>query len=284
VNARPSRRAGGPIRRTRTVRRASARLTPSRAGAALAMLATAAAIYGLAATSAFGFARLQIEGATITTNATVRSQLDLPSGINLFEIATEPLEVRLLEIPAIAKAEVSIGLPNTVAVRVEERIPILVWQTTATRFLADDTGLLFAVTGASPPASLGPLPVITDGRIASKAFEVGDLVDPVDLDVSRRLASLSPAQVGSATTRLRVTIDDRNGFVLRTVPSSWAAIFGFYGLSLRTPDLVPGQVQLLGHLLAKAGESTVETVILADDRDGTYIPRPTPKPSASPTP
>ena len=47
---------------------------------------------------------------------------------------------------------------------------------------------------------------------------------------------------------------------MRSVPASWVAIFGFYGLSLRTPDLVPGQVQLLRTLLAQAGEANVETV------------------------
>ena len=45
----------------------------------------------------------------------------------------------------------------------------------------------------------------------------------------------------------------------------------------------PGQVQLLTALL-KGREDSVETVILADDRDGTYIPKPTPKPSSSSKP
>jgi hypothetical protein len=58
------------------------------------------------------------------------------------------------------------------------------------------------------------------------------------------------------------------------------AVFGFYGISQRTPALIPGQVQLLSALLA-GREDTVLTVVLADDRDGTYIPKPTAKPSPS---
>ena len=60
-------------------------------------------------------------------------------------------------------------------------------------------------------------------------------------------------------------------------------MFGFYGRSQRTPAMIPGQVQLLTALLA-GREPTIGTVILADDRDGTFIPKPTPKPKASPRP
>ena len=57
---------------------------------------------------------------------------------------------------------------------------------------------------------------------------------------------------------------------------------GGYGLSVRTTELIPGQILALKTLLAQVGESTVATVILPDDRQGTYIPKPTPKPSATP--
>jgi hypothetical protein len=79
-------------------------------------------------------------------------------------------------------------------------------------------------------------------------------------------------------------VTDANGFVVRTVPENWVAIFGFYGRSLRTTELVPGQVQALHELLLKVGESTVAQVILGDDRAGTLIPKPTPSPSATKKP
>jgi cell division septal protein FtsQ len=248
------------------------------------MLISAGAVYGLASTSAFGFERLQIDGATITPEADIRSTLDLTTGVNLFQVTTDPLEARLLAIPAIARADVSIGLPGTVSVRVAERVPLLIWQVGSHRFLVDEAGLLFAETTAKPPAALGPLQTVADSRAASKAFKTGSTVDPVDLDVARRLVSLTPSDVGSAASGLRVTVSDQNGFAIHSIPSSWAAIFGFYGRSLRTPELVPGQVQLLGRLLARAGEPTVDMVILADDRDGTYIPKATPVPSPTPKP
>jgi hypothetical protein len=286
MTQRTVRRAGGQGRRSRRVRRSSAGLTPVRAGAALAMLVCAGAIYGITATSAFGYdpASLKIEGNSVVERDVIRDRLGLTDGENLFEIATDPLAARLAEIPAIARADVSIGLPAMVSVRIQERTPVLVWEAGERSFLVDREGLLFAELPKNPPAVLASLPVIFDEREASGSLRVSATLDPVDEDVATRLASLTPAQAGSSATGLSVGVTDVNGFVLRTVPASWVAVFGFYGLSLRTPDLIPGQVVALQKLLGRVGESNVATVILADDREGVYVPKATPKPSPTPKP
>jgi hypothetical protein len=248
------------------------------------MLLSAGAIYGLASTSAFSYSRLLIEGTTIVPDAVVREELALPEGENLFEIASEPLEARLREIPAVADAEIAIGLPDTVRVRIAEREPLLVWRVGERRWYVDRTGFLFAQVGPSPPPEAATLPVVSDDRSASLALRVGHTIDPVDLDVATRLGSLTPAQVGSSAAGLSVGVTDENGFIISSAPKSWVAVFGFYGLSLRTPDLVEGQVQLLDALLTEAGEPNVALIILADDRDGTYIPKASPSPSAPAAP
>ena len=56
-------------------------------------------------------------------------------------------------------------------------------------------------------------------------------------------------------------------------------MFGFYTPSLRTTDLIPGQVRLLRSLLA-GREATIKRVVLASQTDGTYVPRATPSPSS----
>ena len=48
-------------------------------------------------------------------------------------------------------------------------------------------------------------------------------------------------------------------------------MFGFYTPTLRTTDLIPGQVRLLRSMLA-GREDDVLRVILADDRSGTRRP------------
>jgi hypothetical protein len=134
-----------------------------------------------------------------------------------------------------------------------------------------------------PPEQAAGLPQVVDRRAASPGLSVGARLDPVDVDAATRLASLTPAQLGSGFEQLRVIVTDEHGFELRAQPGGWTAIFGFYTASLRTTGIIPGQVRLLGELL-EGREPTIQSVILADENDGTYVPRATPSPRASATP
>ena len=60
--------------------------------------------------------------------------------------------------------------------------------------------------------------------------------------------------------------------VLQPVGVPWIAQFGVYTPSIRTPDLIPGQVRLL-HSFLVGREQQVKTITLADDRNGTYVER-----------
>ena len=111
------------------------------------------------------------------------------------------------------------------------------------------TARLFALLGADPPAGAAGLPVIDDRRAASAGLSVDRKLDAVDLDAATRLASLVPADVGSSAVSLAVVVTDANGFILETRPKGWSAVFGFYTPSLRTTELIPGQVRLLRSLL-----------------------------------
>ncbi len=208
-------------------------------------------------------------------------------GANLFQLDTGPLEDDIGALTTVAEAAVSVRLPDTLVVRLEEREPILVWRVGERYFLADVEGTLFAVLGDIPPAETAALPVIEDRRESSESLTVGRRLDAVDFDAARRLASLVPADVGSSAERLGVLVTDERGFVLRSAPDGWDAVFGFYTPSLRTPELVPGQVRLLRSLII-GREPSIDRVILASDTDGTYTtkppPTPTPEPSASATP
>ena len=130
------------------------------------------------------------------------------------------------------------------------------WQVGADRYLVDEDGLLFArgrrdarprprpscrssTTSAWPPAAL-----------ASAAT-----LDPVLLDAARRLGSLRPADLGTAASRLEITARRRGGFTLTAEPVGWSAVFGFYTPTLRTTELIPGQVRLLRSMLAGREET-----------------------------
>ena len=247
------------------------------------MLASAAAIYGVSASSAFDYARLQVNGLEFTDAAAVEAALADVRGENLFGLSTAPLEATLETLPTVETARVDISLPGTLAVTLEERRPVLIWQVGARRYLADSDGALFALLGADPPAGAAGLPVIDDRRAASAGLSVDRKLDAVDLDAATRLASLVPADVGSSAVSLAVVVTDANGFILETRPKGWSAVFGFYTPSLRTTELIPGQVRLLRSLL-DGREQLVERVNLASETDGTYTPRATPsaKPSKAP--
>jgi hypothetical protein len=249
------------------------------------MLVSAAAIYGVGASSAFAYRSLEIAGATYTDEAAVTAAFDAVRGQNLFRLSTVPLEDSLRRLTTVSDVRVGIRLPDTMTVTLEERQPILVWRIGARDYLTDHDGTLFARLGEDPSEAGGVLPVVEDRRAASAGLSVGMKLDPVDLDAATRLASLVPSDVGSEAASLRVIVNDEHGFIVRAQPQGWNAIFGFYTASLRQTSIVPGQVRLLRSLLI-GREPLIERIVLADERDGTYVERPTPRPvpSANPSP
>jgi hypothetical protein len=237
------------------------------------MLLTAGAMYGVAASPVFAFRRLQIDDRRFTTEQEVRDALGLADGINLVSLRTDALAARLTQLTTVHGAGISVDLPDTIRVALDERQPIVVWQAGDRRFLVDRDGVLFASEADGPPDAGAGLRVVDDQRASAASLSVGMTLDPVDLDAATRLGSLTPADVGSTATGLTVLVDDERGFVVETVPEGWTATFGFYTPTIRTTDLIPGQVRLLRSLLGKVGESKVATLILADDRNGTYTER-----------
>lgn len=246
------------------------RPSPIRAAAFLGVVAATAAIYGAAGSSAFGLARLDLGEIRWTERAALLEAAAVPSDVNVFRIETGPIEARIESLPAVVSAEVRVALPSTLRIEVTEREPILAWVVGEVAFLVDRDGHLFASRPADAIAGLG-LRQVADQRAGSASFTVGGRLDPVDLDAAARLASLTAADIGSMADELAVSVTDANGFVIRTRPSSWVAIFGFYTASLRTTDLIAGQARLLRSLLA-GRETGVATIVLADDRNGTYVP------------
>lgn len=289
----------GTTRRSRRrgpdIRRASAGMNRTRSLALLVLIASSLAVYGASASQAFGYRRLDIVGARSTPLSSIRSELSVEDGTNLFRLSTDGMTERLRALPTVAGATIEIALPDTLRVHVTEREAVVVWQTGDRRFLVDAQGMVFAEA-----AETTGLPIVDDrrtrpveapdgrGGVAAPypspifvAMKVGDSIDPVDFDAATRLGSLLPADVGSGSAGLHVRIDDDHGFTLDTGKDGWSAIFGFYTPTIRKTDLIPGQVLLLKSLLA-GREETVATIVLADDREGTYTAKASPSAKASP--
>jgi cell division protein FtsQ len=262
----PTRRVSQP-HAGRPIRRSSAGLSRTRALAAFVLVLTGLAIYGVGASPVFAFHRVDVQGATWTSASDVTALLGISDGTNLVTLRTDDLAARLAGLPAVRSAEVRVVLPNTIQVQLDERQPILVWQTGGGRFLVDATGVAFVrlADGAALPNGL---PTITDARAAA-AVSIGASIDPVAFDAATRLGSLTPADLASAANGLIVSLTDDRGFTIKAVPGLWTAVFGFYTTSLRPPSMIPDQVRLLRSLIA-GREPTIESVILADADNGTY--------------
>ena len=271
---------GGRVRRRGGQRRASGGFSPRRALAALAMLATAGLIWGAVASPVFGVKAVEVEGAVLTGDDAVRAALDLPTPApNAFTLATDVLRERLLALPAVADAEVTVGLPGTLRVRIVEREPVLAWRRAGALLLADRRGRIVAdaaADGAAAAAAAEGLPLVADRRTSGELPAVGGRLDALDLDVATRLLPLVPADMGSAAPALLVGVDERDGWTLTpTVEDPWTAVFGFYGSEIRGPEMIPEQVRLLRSLLA-GREARLLRVVLAGSSEGTFTLKPEP--------
>ncbi len=123
------------------------------------------------------------------------------------------------------------------------------WRVGARRYLVDAEGRLFA---RMPDDAAGQRGIAAGrrGPTCGIGRAVGRAVTRPRRPRCRDPAGIAlPADVGSAAQRLAVFVTDANGFTVRTQPTSWQAVFGFYTPTLRTPELIPGQVRLLRSLL-----------------------------------
>jgi hypothetical protein len=240
------------------------------------MLVAGVGLKLLTGAATFGLSEIDRPTLRWTQADAVQASVQVPYGTNLFQVQTAPIEARLAALPTVASARVSVSLPHALTIAITERVPILVWQVGDNRYLADSAGVLFATVDASTAGAVA-VPTVMDLRAASRISVVlGATLDPVDFDAATRLGSIVPADVGSAAASLHIRVDDTDGFTMTAAAGTWTAVFGFYSPSVRSPDLIAGQVQLLKSLLADR-EPTVARVYLAGDRSGTYVPRSTPK-------
>jgi hypothetical protein len=264
-------RGGSHLRRGRGVRRASARASLTRIGAVLVLLGSGLALARFSDAAAFMAARVSIEGATLTDRATVESALlGGTRGGSVFRYDTAAAADRLGHLPAVRRADVRAVLPDLLAVTLEERTPVLLWVIGdgPTGFLVDDAGLILATADASEAT----VAIVHDSRLASEGLVVGGRLAPVDLQVARRLAGLTPAMLAGGAEALVVSVDDEDGFVVSAEPAGWRAVFGPYADVTRGADLVPLQVQCLASLLASGPAEGVGRIVLSPEGQlcGTY--------------
>lgn len=251
------------MRRRSHVRRASAGLSLTRLAALASLLAVTLALEYVASGSNFAVRSVDVEGASLTARDEVEAALlDGASAGNLFRFDAAAAEARLAELPAVRRATVRALLPDRLVVTLEERTAVLAIAVAGRDFLVDEEGTLFA---GLPSGGAGALPRLSDERAASASLAVGSRLAAVDLRVARQLTALVPSALRSTASGFVVQVDDAAGFTLTREPAGWTAVFGLYGATARSPEIVALQVQCLASLMAARGEERVGRVVLDPD-------------------
>lgn len=268
--------AGGSVRRSQRV----AATVLARVAGVVLVVAAGGGLYWLTSAEQFRLdpQAVVISGLAGTSELEVRERLGFTPGArpNVFRLRVAQMADAVRSLPSVASAEVVVALPDRLEVHVVERQPLLVWRVGESAFSTDAEGALISVTDAEAAG----LPVVTDDRAASSELAIGGRLDEVDLQAARLLLTLTPADLGSRSVGLAVTVNDADGYALVSQAPPWRAIFGFYTANLRRPaDLVPRQRQCLASLIA-AGEDRVAVAYLAVSADGCGTYREGPTPSA----
>ena len=233
-------------------------------------------------------------GTNLLDRDAVIAAANIPIGSSLLGVNLREAEEAVADLPLVASVRVSAGLPDGIQIRVREKSLLLRWQIGNLVYAVSESGELLgdvATLNLAPSAAadLEAAPLLIDDRAPSPLPTTGQLT-PTELDVVTRLASLTPEDLGTAATALKLRLLSDFGFVVEaTGPSiEWSAVFGIYSATIRPTNMIPGQVRLLRSVLA-GRETRIGWVILADDQAGTYTakgvrpPPPAAKPSPSPS-
>jgi hypothetical protein len=240
-------------------------------------IAAIAGIYWASSAETFRLdpAEVRINGLVYTDEQQLRAAIGLDGSArpNVFRLKPARMAEALRGLPSVASAEIDVSLPDQLEISVREREPLLIWTTSHGSFLVDATGALLA-----PAPATSTLPALVDRRASAADLAVGDRVDEVDLAAARLLLTITPLDLGSASSGLSLQVNDADGWYMTAQQPYWRAIFGFYTANQLKPDeRVPRQRQCLASLLAeRAGRPTLIYLAVEGDRCGTFRDEPTP--------
>ena len=263
---------------------------------ALVLLVVAALVAPpvLAASGRLIVDKVKITGLELLDQVAVLELVGINTGENILAIDLLATERAIEALPFVAAARVRIGIPGEVRIEIRETSLLLRWQRGSEVLLVSGSGQILGridspLLSARGAEAADSLPLVVDSTTVP-FVEVGEDISPIDLDIVTRLASLTPADLGSSALQLKIQRDAQYGYLLQGVGDgfSWNAVFGIYSATIRPVELIPAQVRLLRSLLAKR-ERGVGWVILADGQAGTFTdpgvrPPPPPSPSISPSP
>ena len=120
-------------------------------------------VYVLFLSPMFKVHTVQVEGANWVPSEVIKSHISL--GESIWLIPKDKIVNQILEDPRIAGVSLYRGLPDGVRIVVQERIPVLVWQTGSSLYVVDESGEIFlSYPVGQLPANLQTLPMVVDTK------------------------------------------------------------------------------------------------------------------------
>lgn len=212
-------------------------------------------------------------GERYTSSNQLQRVLASLDGTALLTIDASAVAAELQQLPAVSHATVEALIPDTVRVRIVEKVAAFIWQTSAVRLIgvADGTLIGQVALRADLPDDMAALPLIDDRRVESRDIIVGDRIDASTLAAALRLWAVEPAQLGSTAGDLEVRLTDDDGFLLVSDQPAWQADFGLYpeadsGLPGTLDERVEAQVAAVRTLFSFEGEPKISWVDARDPR------------------
>lgn len=156
----------------------------SRLAAALLLMFAGWVIYAIFNSSNFYVYGIQVQGNTTVTTGEVYSTSGL-EGLSVFWVDPAAVARRVETLPNVRLAHVKVRLPARVIVTVEERTPVILWQTGDAQWWVDVEGIIFP-----PRADLSNALTIIDAD--AQPVSPGEALDPTIIQTAQSLRRLLP--------------------------------------------------------------------------------------------
>lgn len=192
-------------------------LRNGRLPAGIGAVGLAAALAYVVTDAQFAVDRVVITGVAALPGSTVAEATNA-LGQSVFRVDVNDVARRVAALPAVRHVDVAVQAPDTLVIRLEERQPVIVWETPDQSFLIDESGVVIA---AADPAMASALPRLR--ALAGVPVPiVGGSVDVMPIRATQALNTRLPAETG--LTRAVVTLDPAIGLIVQA--EQWRALVG----------------------------------------------------------
>ncbi|MCL5958047.1 MAG: FtsQ-type POTRA domain-containing protein [Chloroflexi bacterium] len=158
------------------------------------LMGLVALMYQLFTAPGYRVEAVELNG-SIGLTAAEMEQITGVVGRNVFFVNTAKAAEIIRPLPYVRSVQVMDRWPNRVVVKIDERVPSVIWQVGETRYLVDDDGVVVGEASSS-----GDL--ITVRSASGVAQNPGDRVDPKALDTAQKLFLRVPRELGLPVTGL----------------------------------------------------------------------------------